>query len=331
MPNARGAFADAGMAVFLLQRILFGMLAVLAAASVAFVLIWHAPGGPAVGLAGEYGAPGYLEEVAARYGLDRPGVEVWRDWIVRLTRGDLGVSWREQRPVAALILERLPLTAVLVVSAALLAVLIGTALGAWAAASPRRWPVALFAGFHAVPSFILAQALVLLLAVWAGLLPVQGIADSRAPATDSLALLVERARHLVLPVLAIALHQLCFTALLVRAGAIEQMRLPYATAARARGLSQAQTLRRHALPNALLPVVALTGVRVGNLVGGALAIEVAFGLPGVGRLAVSAALARDHPVLVGTVVIACAVAWLANLLADLLAQCLDPRISRPAP
>ena len=314
------------MAAALIRRAGFGALAVLAAAGIAFLLAWHAPGGPAVGLAGEHGAPGYLEEVAARYGLDRPAHQVWLGWMGRLLRGDLGVSWREQRPVLSLILERLPLTLALTLSAAALAALAGTVLGAMAAARAARWPVALFAALHAVPGYIVAQGLVLVFALWLGVLPVQGIVDARDPAEGGLALLAERMRHLVLPVLALALHQLCFVALLVRAGVAARMDMPFVTAAMARGRSRRAARWRHALPHALLPVASLTALRMGALLGGALVIEVAFALPGLGRLAVTAALARDHPVVIGTVVVACAIAWVANLLADLTAPLIDPRL-----
>lgn len=311
---------------FLLPRLIFGIFAVLASASLAFLLAWHAPGGPAVGLAGEFGAPGYLEEVAARYGLDRPALEVWLGWMGRLLQGDLGQSWREQAPVATLILERLPLTLSLTLAAAALSALVGTLIGAVASTSERRWPVAALSALHAVPGYIVAQALVLVFALGLGVLPVQGIADPRDLAGGGFALVLEWLRHLLLPVLALALHQLCFIGLLVRAGLITQMRQPYVTAAQARGLSRTAARWRHALPNAALPVATLTAMRLGSLVGGALVIEVAFALPGLGRLAVSAAMARDHPVVLGTVVAACIIAWAANLLADAAAPLLDPRL-----
>jgi peptide/nickel transport system permease protein len=312
-------------------RLGFGILAVFTATSLAFLLAWNAPGGPAVGLAGEHVAPGQIEEIAARYGLDRPWHQVWVGWMGRVLRGDLGMSWREQQPVLALILERLPMTLALTGAAAALAALAGAVLGAVAAASPARWPIALFSALHAVPGYVAAQGLVLVFALWLGVLPVQGIADARDPATGGMALVLERLRHLALPVLALALHQLCFVALLVRAGVVGQMRLPYVTAAMARGRSRGAARWRHALPNALLPVVSLTAARIGALVGGALVIEVAFALPGLGRLAVTAAIARDHPVVIGAVVVACVIAWAANLLADLAAPLFDPRLRGRAP
>ncbi|BDG74297.1 ABC transporter permease [Roseomonas fluvialis] len=314
------------MAGFLLRRLAFGVLAVLVAASLAFVLAWHAPGGPAVGLLGEQAAAGQVEEVSARLGLDRPAIEVWAGWMGRLLRGDLGTSWREQAPVASLILERLPLTLTLTAAAALVAAIAGTLVGVAASASAARWPVAALAAFHAVPSYIVAQGLVLVFALGLGVLPVQGVADARDPAMGGVALGVERLRYLALPVAALALHQLCFTALLVRASVQEQMHLPHVTAAMARGRSRGGARWHHALPNATLPVATLTAARIGGLVGGALVIETAFALPGLGRLAVSAAVARDHPVVICCVVAACALVWLANLLADAIAPLLDPRL-----
>lgn len=314
------------MAAFLLRRVAFGALAFLASASLAFILAWNAPGGPAIGLLGEHAAAGQLEDVAARLGLDRPAVEVWLGWMGGLLRGDLGVSWREQAPVASLILERLPLTLTLTTSAALLAAMLGTLVGLGASARAARWPVAALAAAHAVPGYVVAQGLVLVFALGLGLLPVQGIADPRDPAGGGVALAIERLRHLALPVAALALHQVCFTALLMRAAVLEQMRLPYVTAAMARGRSRCGARWHHALPNAALPVVTLTAARIGGLVGGALVIETVFALPGLGRLAVSAAIARDHPVVIGAVVVACAMVWVANLLADTIAPLVDPRL-----
>lgn len=281
-----------------------------------------------MGLLGEQAAAGQVEEIAARLGLDRPAAEAWLAWMGRVLRGDLGTSWREQAPVAALILERLPLTLALTCGAALLAALLGVLAGMGAAALQARWPVAVLAALHAVPGYVVAHALVLVLALGLGWLPVQGIADARDPAGGGAALLLERLRHLALPIAALALHQLCFTALLLRAALRAEMRRPYVTAAMARGRSRAGALARHALPNAALPLLALTGARVGAVVGGALVIETAFALPGLGRLAVTAALARDHPVVIGTVLAACAMAWAANLLADALAPLFDPRLRR---
>lgn len=306
---------------FLLRRGAFGLLALVTAASLAFLLAWNAPGGPAVGLAGEHGAPGYLEEVAARYGLDRPGLDIWLGWLGRLARGDLGHSWREQAPVAALILERAPVTLALMLPALLVAAVLGTGLGVLAAARPWRWPAAGFAALHAVPAYILAQGLVMVFALRLGWFPVQGWADARMPGG-----VLDHARHLVLPVLALALQQLAFVALLLRAGVAAEMRAPYAHAAQARGRTAWGVRWRHALPNAVLPAATLIAARFGGLIGGAIVVETAFALPGLGRLAVTAAIARDHPMVIGVVVVACACVMLANLLADILLAALDPRL-----
>lgn len=311
---------------FLVRRAVFGLVAIAASATIAFVLAWHAPGGPAVALLGEAAAEGQVDEIAARLGLDRPPLAVWLSWSARLGLGDLGTSWREQVPVARLILERLPLTAFLVVSAAVLALVIGGALGMALAAQGRRWPVAVLSALHAVPTYLIGHGLVMAFGLTLGVLPVSGIADARAPAVGFWPVLMERLRHLALPITALALHQLCFTALLVRALVGRELPRPYVLAAMARGCTGRRARWRHAAPNAAVPLATLTAARIGALVGGAVTIETAFALPGLGRLAVSAAAARDHPVVVGCVVTASLIVWIANLLVDALAPLLDPRL-----
>lgn len=142
---------------FLTRRVAFGLFAVFALASLALVLARNAAGGPAVALLGEHAAAGEVEEIASRLGLDRPAVEVWLAWLARLAAGDLGWFWREQAPVASLILERLPLTPLLMGTAASLALGAGTAIGVALSAYPRRWPAGVLAALHAVPPYSLAH------------------------------------------------------------------------------------------------------------------------------------------------------------------------------
>ena len=238
---------------------------------------------------------------------------------------DLGTSWREQVPVSRLILDRLPLTAFLTGSAALLAMLLGGVLGVALSGNGRRWPVAALSALHAVPTDLVGHALTILFRLTLGLLPVSGMADARAPASGFWPAFVERLRHLALPVMALTLHQLCFTALLVRALVGQELPRPSVLAAMARGCSRRRALWLHAAPNAAVPDATLTAARIDALVGGAVTIETGFALPGLGRVAVSAALARDHPVVVGCVVTASLVVWMANLMVDALTPLLDPR------
>ena len=308
----------------LTPRLIFALLSLLLAAAIGFALCWHAPGGPAVGLFGEDLAPGQAEEALRRLGLDRSGPEALAAWLGRALAGDLGTSWRMGAPVAAILAERLPVTLALTIPAATLAALAGLCLGLLASAIRARWPAAAFAALHAVPPYVTAGVLVAVFALGLGWLPVGGLSDPRAAAPGAL----DVARHLVLPVLALAIHQSAFLALLLRAGVAAEMARPYALAARARGRSDWGARWHHATPNAALPALTLFAARLGAALGGAVTVETAFALPGLGRLAVTAALARDHPVVLGCLLLATAAVILANLLADAALAVLDPRQRR---
>ncbi|WP_439572074.1 ABC transporter permease [Phreatobacter sp.] len=315
------------MRAFLAGRLIAAGIALWAVATLTFVLINLAPGGPAVALAGDYGAPGQIEEITRAYGLDRPLGLRYLDHMVRLATGDLGQSYRSQAPVRTLIAESLPVSLALLVPAILLSALIGIGLGL-GTASLGRGGAGLFTGLmaaaHAVPVYVVAQGLVLGLAVWLGLLPVQGLLDPRQSPTG-IAAVADMARHLILPVTALALHHVTFMALMTRTRLALELARPYAVTARAKGLSLGRTRRNHALPNALLPIVTLSGQRLGGILGGVVIVETVFALPGLGRLAVAATIARDHPLVIGTVLAACAIVILGNLIADILVAWLDPR------
>ena len=305
-------------------HLLFPLLSLLLAALIGFTLCWHAPGGPAIGLYGQDLAPGQAEETLRRLGLDRPFPEAFAAWLARALTGDLGISWRSGAPVATILAERLPVTLALTIPAALLAALAGVLGGVIASAVRARWPAAAFAALHAIPSYVTAGALVAIFALTLGWLPVGGLSDPRAAAPHAL----DIARHLVLPVAALATHQSAFLALVLRAGIAAEMARPYSLAARARGRSDWGARWHHAMPNAALPAITLFATRIGAALGGAVTVETAFALPGLGRLAVTAALARDHPVVLGCLLLATAAVILANLLADAVVATLDPRLRR---
>lgn len=312
---------------YLLRRFGLGLVAVWLAATVAFVLVHAAPGGPAAVLAGDFGAPGHLEEINRAYGLDRPLPALYVDWLGRILSGDLGVSYRTQVPVLLLIAERAPVTVGLMLPALLLATLAGTGIGLAVARMRRgsRVVTGVLAGVHAVPSYVLAQVLVLVFAMGLHWLPVQGLVDPRSSASG-VAQGWEVLRHLALPVISLATMQCAFIGLLVRARVAEELRKPYVVTALAKGLSESTVKRRHALPNAAPALVTLIGWRFGAMVGGSVVIETVFALPGLGRLAVTSALGRDIPTVVGIVLVTCAVVVAVNVIVDLVAHWLDPRI-----
>jgi peptide/nickel transport system permease protein len=310
----------------LLHRLLWAVPTLWAAATIAFVLAHLAPGSPAVALGGDFGAPGLIEDITRIQGLDRPVWAIYGEWLARLALGDLGFSFRAQARVADLIRDRLPVTLALMIPAIVFSMLIGVWLGsATARRTGGRATVAALTAFQALPGYIVAQVLVLLFAVHLGLLPIQGLEDPRAPPDGAWAFLVERARHLALPVAALTLNQIAFVALLTRARMAEELGRVYVTTARAKGLTDAAVRRRHVLPNALLPLLTLFGSRIGALIGGALVVETMFALPGLGRLAVTAAIARDQPTVIGVVLVAALAIVVANLVVDLVHLRLDPR------
>lgn len=311
----------------LLRRLAWAIGTVWLAASLAFLLIHLAPGGPAIALGGDSGAPGYLEEVARIHGLDRPLPEIYLDWLARVATGDLGHSYRSDQSVLSLILERLPVTLALVAPAVALSAIAGTFLGLL---RTRRWFAASMAAFHAVPGYLVGQVLVMVFALGLGILPVQGLVDGRGAVGGGLERLLDMARHLVLPVLALALHHLTFVALLTRTRVMVEMERPYTLTAAAKGVVPRLVRRRHALPNAMLSLVSLFGSRLGGFVAGAVTIEVLFALPGLGRLAVTSAIARDHPVVIGLVLFTTAVVVMTNLVVDLAFRRLDPRLEDTA-
>jgi peptide/nickel transport system permease protein len=315
------------MSRYVLRRLLQVPIGLLIVGSLAFLLIHIAPGGPVTALSGEYATAELRQEIEARYGLDRPLGERYLAWIGAALKGDFGRSYLHKVPVISVILDRLPATLSLVLPAALLSLLGGAAIGLWSTPPPgerRRFlgPLLALVG-HMMPTFWVAQGLVLLFALTLGWLPVQGLDNPRLASPG----LLDRVRHLVLPVMALTLHQLALTALTLRAALGNEVGRPYMTTALAKGLDFPQARLRHGMVNALQPVLAVLGGRIGATFVGAIAIETVFALPGLGRLIVSAAINRDHPLVLGIALSVCAVAMIGNLLTDLAMNRIDPRMA----
>jgi peptide/nickel transport system permease protein len=295
---------------------------------IAFVVIHAAPGDPVLALAGEHGDAAYYAFIRAKFGLDRPLPEQFLAYAGHVLRGDLGTSFVHGRPVVDVVIERLPATLLLMVTALTLSSVTGVLLGVLAA----RWAgrpadlavrtTALLG--YATPSFWLAQIAALTLAAGTGLFPIQGITDARQ-AWTGWRHVVDVLHHLVLPALVLAANELALTTRLVRVGLLEAMETDYVRTAQAKGLPEAAVVR-HALRNVLLPVVTVMGSRVGMLFMGAVLVETVFAWPGLGRLLLSSIQTRDAPVLLGLFLLVSLAVILANLLTDLAYAWLDPRI-----
>ena len=313
---------------YLLRRLAQVVPAVAGILVITFVAVHTAPGDPVLALAGEHGDAAYYAFIREKFGLDRPLPEQLLVYIGRVISGDLGLSFVHGRPVAAVVVERLPATLLLIGTALALSTTIGVALGVLAAQrAGRPSDLALRTGAllaHAMPSFWLAQMAAIVLALGTGWFPVQGLTDARRAFTGWRYAL-DVAHHLVLPVLVLAAGELALTTRLVRTGVLEALATDYARTARAKGLPE-RSVVRHALRNALLPIVTVIGSRAGLVVTGAVLVETVFAWPGLGQLLLSSIQTRDVPVLLGLFLLASVSVIAANLLTDLAYVWLDPRI-----
>jgi len=312
------------------RRLAQAVLAVLGIIVVTFFLIHSAPGDPAAALAGEGGDAAYIQAVRRNFGLDRPLLQQFVTYAGNVVQGDLGTSLVRGRPVSEVIGDRLPVTLLLMGTALALSSLGGMVLGGIAARRPGR---ALDLGIttggvvgYAVPTFWLAQLAVLTLGFRAGWFPVQGLTDARADHTGFAAVL-DVAHHLVLPAVVLALSEVAIVARLTRTGLVHELATDYARTARAGGVGPRRVLTRHALPNALLPVVTVVGARFGTVLSGAVLVETVFAWPGLGQLLIGATRSRDYPVLLGLVLLASFAVVVANLVTDLVNGRIDPRTS----
>lgn len=316
---------------FVLRRILYAAILVFAVLVLNFLLIHLAPGDPIETLAGQMG--GMTEEIRRdlerAYGLDLP---VWQQlaiYIGKVLRGDLGYSYFFNLPVTSLIFDRLPATLLLLLTSLSFAIVIGTMLGVLASRRPNGWlsqavTVASVIGYSA-PVFWTGMLLVILFASVIPILPVSGMRSagvSRGMLLDA----VDVGRHLVLPALSLAFVQMALYSRLTRASMLDVLGADYVRTARAKGMSERVVFFRHALRNAILPVLTVIGLQFGNMLAGAIVVETVFNWPGLGRLAFDSVLRRDYPTLLGLLFFSSFLVIVANQLTDFCYRLADPRI-----
>ena len=305
------------------KRLLAALPVLLLVSALSFAIVWIVPGDVAAEMAGPTATAEELARLRARLGLDKPWPEQVVGWYSALARGDLGESVLLRQGVASAIIERLPVTLSLTFLALVIALAAGVGLGVLAAmragsAADQAAMGAALVGFS-LPDFWLGLVLVWLFAVQLGWLPTGGYV---AFGTDPLGWL----RSLAMPAAALALTQVGLFARMTRAAMLEVLRQDYVRTARAKGLPARMVIGKHALRNALIPVITVAGIATGVLLGGAVVIEQVFSLPGVGRLIVGAILRRDYPVIQGGLLLTATIFVLVNLAVDLLYAALDPRI-----
>lgn len=311
------------MSTFVLRRLLYLAPVWVGISLLAFVLATLAPGDPARMSAQELaGRPPTPVEIAAereRLGLNAPFPVRYVRWLANAARGDFGLSYRSGQPVTAALLQRLPSTLQLAAAATLLALVLALPLGVLGAIR-RNSPMdhvtrAVAMAGASMPSYWLAYLLILVFAVRLHWLPVSGRGTWQ---------------HLVLPAVALGLGSAAVLMRLTRAELLETLNQDYVQTGRAKGLSEARVVVGHALRNALIPVVTMTGIQFGTLLGGAAIVETVFAWPGIGKFLVDSISARDYPVIQGFVIVAGTAFLLVNLAVDVTYAWLDPRIRMAA-
>ena len=299
----------------LLRRLAESGLVLLGASVIVFMLVRLTPGDPATLLLGEIATPDAVRELRAALGLDRSLPVQYLKFLEHALAGDLGTSIRSQRPVLDMIVERIPATLELTGIAVLAAVLIGIPIGVLSSA--RRGTVldegslllSLLA--QSIPGFWLGLMMISFFAVQLRILPVAGRGTWA---------------HLVMPTITLSLYVLGMIIRLTRAGMLDVLGQEYVSAARARGLPEFAVIFKHALMNALIPIVAVLGLQTGTLLGGAVVTEAVFQWPGIGGLAVVALTHRDYPVIQAIVLFSAASFVVINLLVDVAYRFVDPRL-----
>jgi peptide/nickel transport system permease protein len=291
-----------------------------------FTLMRLAPGGPEAVLIGGEFSPEVAAGIRHRLGVDRPLLVQYGSWALAALRGDLGRSFKTGDPVAALIWDRLPSTLQLTAGALVFALAVAVPLGVLAAVRQNTvWDslgsaVSLFG--ISFPSFWLGIMLILLFSELLRWLPPSGLSEYGQEAD-----LAARFRHAILPTLTLGLIQMAAFMRFTRSSLLEALRQDYVRTARAKGVSATRVIWRHALRNALIPVVTVVGLSLPTLVGGAVLTETVFAWPGIGRFAVGAVFERDYPVIMGVNLLVGALVITANLVTDLVYCLIDPRIS----
>ena len=302
------------MTIYILKRLALAFLVALFVSLASFLML-RAAGDPAIAMAGEGASAADIEYVRQQFGFDRPLVIQYLDWLTSAMTGDFGQSTYFPSPVSALIAERLPVTMTLGVCALSFSLLVAVPLGVLAAVRPNSLidRMALFVSVlgQALPNFWFALILILVLSVWFPLLPPSGN---------------ESWRHFVMPTLVLGYYSTPAVMRLTRSGMIKVLQADYIRAAHAKGLAPARIMFKHALRNAIIPVVSLAAVQFGYMLGGSIIIESIFALHGIGQLAWESISRADLPTVQAIVLVVSMIYVLLNLAGDLLNAWLDPRI-----
>jgi peptide/nickel transport system permease protein len=303
------------MATYLLRRLVQSALILVGVSLVTFLLLFVVPADPARQIAGRSATPEVVENVRHELGLDLPFVQRYLRYAGNLVQGDLGRSYLQKSRVSDLIASRLPATLLLMLGALFCELAIGLTMGLLAAVwrgsrIDQALMVVSFVGVSA-PQFVVGIILLYVFSVWLGWLPIGGYGHFS---------------NLILPSLTLGILGAGWYSRMMRSSMIEVLREDYIRTARAKGVGPATVILRHALPNALLPVVAMIGIDIGYFMSGIVVVESVFGWPGIGQLTWQAIQRIDIPIIMGVTLVSALAIVLGNLLADLISPLIDPRI-----
>ncbi|MBB4285195.1 ABC transporter permease [Roseospira goensis] len=303
------------MAAYIARRLLQAVLILIGVSFVTFVLLYLVPADPARQIAGRSATAETVANIRAQLGLDQPFYVQYGRYFMNMIQGDLGRSYLQKTEVAALIAARLPATLQLMAGALFFELLLGLTTGILAAlkrgtAIDNALMVGSFIGVSA-PQFVVGILLLYVFAVQLGWFPIGGY--------GTLA-------HLVLPAITLGILGAGWYSRMMRSSMLDVLRQDYIRTARAKGLDRARVVVRHALPNAILPVIAMIGIDIGLFMSGIVVVESVFGWPGIGQLAWQAIQRVDIPIIMGVTLVSAVAIVLGNLLADLIAPFIDPRI-----
>lgn len=322
------------MLVYALRRLLLAIPLLIGITFVSFLVVHLAPGEPVELMTGDLGIQASAQAkqmLREMYGLDRPLHEQYWKWLNRLVRLDFGRSFApDGRPVLQKIGERLPITLLLNIIEMLIIVALAVPIGVISATRQysrfdKVTTVFVFVGF-ATPDFWLALLLMILFGAQLGWLPISGLRSLNWEYLSFWRQQVDFLSHLVLPIVVATFGGLAGFSRYMRQSMLEVIRQEYIQSARAKGLAERVVIGKHALRNAMLPILTILGLSLPGLIGGSVIVESIFAIPGMGQLMVQAVFERDYPVIMGNLVIVSTLTLVANLLADLAYSVVDPRI-----
>lgn len=320
------------MTTYIIRRVIHTFIVLLGVTAMTFMLVHWIPGDAAQVILGTDSSPAELARLRALLELDQPLTTQYLNYMSRLFHGQFGDSLFQHEPVSKLILERMPATIELTLAAMLMASTLGLVTGVISATKPYSWFDTISAIISlvgvAMPVFWLGMLAILFFALHLGWLPSFGRGEGIIPSISSgnLNHLIDSIRHLILPAATVGAFSTAIISRLVRSSMLEVLGMDYIRTARAKGMAERGVIIRHALRNALVPVVTVMGLQVGVLLGGAVIAETIFAWPGVGRLLINAINTRDYPLVQGLVFVIALLVSVINFLVDLLYARLNPRI-----